>query len=115
MPLVLGGGPKCKKCTKTVYKAEEVISEAGIYHKLCFRCSSCNKSVDSFTLTIHNENLFCKSCYGKNFGPSGYGFGGGSAGLMSADPNAAKKPVATSAAAAVPAPVAKSGMRELKY
>jgi len=90
MPLVLGGGPKCKKCTKTVYKAEEVLSEAGIYHKLCFRCTSCNKSVDSFSLTIHNENLFCKSCYGKNFGPSGYGFGGGGAGLMASDPNAAK-------------------------
>ena len=43
MPLKFGGGPKCKKCGKTVYKAEEIVSEAGIYHKLCFRCSSCNK------------------------------------------------------------------------
>ena len=85
MPLVLGGGPKCKKCGKTVYKAEEVISEAGIFHKQCFRCSACNKGLDSFTLTIHNENLFCKSCYGKNFGPSGYGFGGGGAGLMASE------------------------------
>ena len=49
MPLKFGGGPKCKKCGKTVYKAEEVVSEAGIYHKLCFRCSSCNKvSLDFF-------------------------------------------------------------------
>lgn len=85
MPLVLGGGPKCKKCLKTVYKAEEKLSEAGIFHKLCFRCSACNKGLDSFTLTIHNENLFCKSCYGKNFGPSGYGFGGGGAGLMASE------------------------------
>ena len=43
MPLKFGGGPKCKRCGKTVYKAEEVISEAGIFHKQCFRCSSCNK------------------------------------------------------------------------
>lgn len=88
MPLVLGGGPKCKLCTKTVYKAEEVISEAGTFHKFCFRCSGCKKSLDSFTLTVHNENIFCKSCYGKNFGPSGYGFGGGGAGMMRAETGA---------------------------
>lgn len=46
MPLKFGGGPKCKRCGKTVYKAEEVISEAGIFHKQCFRCSSCNKVPD---------------------------------------------------------------------
>jgi len=90
MPLKFGGGPKCKRCEKTVYKAEEVLSEAGTFHKLCFRCSSCNKGLSSFTLTVHNGTLFCKSCYGKNFGPKGYGFGGGAAGLMCSDPNAEK-------------------------
>lgn len=90
MPLKFGGGPKCKKCTKTVYKAEEVISEAGTFHKLCFRCSSCNKGLDSFSLTVHDETLFCKSCYGKKFGPKGYGFGGGAAGLMSAENDSIK-------------------------
>ena len=44
--------------------------------------------LDSFTLTVHNENIFCKSCYGKNFGPSGYGFGGGGAGMMRAETGA---------------------------
>ena len=37
---------------------------------------------------MHNENIFCKSCYGKNFGPSGYGFGGGGAGMMRAETGA---------------------------
>ena len=36
-------------------------------------------------MTIHDETLFCKSCYGKNFGPKGYGFGGGGAGMMSGE------------------------------
>ena len=102
MPLVLGGGPKCKKCTKTVYKAEEVISEAGIFHKQCFKCTGCNKSVDSYTLLIHDENLFCKSCYGKNFGPAGYGFGGGGAGMMSSDPGVKKSPAAVVPVAQAP-------------
>jgi len=57
MPLVLGGGAKCIACAKTVYKvvqvssthyftvfkAEEKISEAGVFHKACFRCIACKK------------------------------------------------------------------------
>jgi len=84
MPLVLGGGPKCVVCGKTVYKAEEKISEAGIFHKACFRCIACKKSLDSF-VCIRDGQPFCKSCYGKNFGPSGYGFGNGGAGVMAAE------------------------------
>jgi hypothetical protein len=34
--------------------------------------------------TEHEGEMFCKSCYGKNFGPKGYGFGGG-AGTLSMD------------------------------
>ena len=33
-------------------------------------------------MTEHEGELFCKGCYGKNFGPKGYGFGGG-AGVLS--------------------------------
>lgn len=104
MPLKFGGGPKCKRCGKTVYKAEEVISEAGIFHKQCFRCSSCNKGLDSFSLTVHDEQLFCKACYGKKFGPKGYGFGGGAAGLMSGENDKAPQLVIPQSVSHSPAP-----------
>ena len=58
MPLKFGGGPKCKRCGKTVYKAEEVISEAGIFHKQCFRCSSCNKVPGEQSTTSEIASLY---------------------------------------------------------
>ena len=33
MSLVLGGGKKCRKCSKTVYRAEEVVADDAVFHK----------------------------------------------------------------------------------
>ena len=41
----------------------------------------CNKLLDSTTLRDHDGEIFCKACYGKKFGPKGYGFAGGAGGL----------------------------------
>ena len=40
--------------------------------------------LDSGKITEHDGEMFCGSCYGKFFGPKGYGFGGG-AGTLSMD------------------------------
>ena len=40
--------------------------------------------LDSGRVTEHDGEMFCGSCYRKNFGPKGYGFGGGS-GTLSMD------------------------------
>ncbi len=40
--------------------------------------------LESTTLAEREGNLYCKNCYGKNFGPKGYGYGGG-AGTLSMD------------------------------
>ena len=40
--------------------------------------------LDSGSITEHDGEMFCNSCYRKNFGPKGYGFGGG-AGCLSMD------------------------------
>ncbi|CAF0980048.1 unnamed protein product [Brachionus calyciflorus] len=76
--------PKCAKCDKTVYKAEETRAANKTYHKLCFKCYNCNKLLEPNILTEHQGDLFCKNCYGKKFGPKGYGFGGG-AGVLSTE------------------------------
>eukprot|EP00123_Amoebidium_parasiticum_P011960 comp21025_c0_seq1/m.28235 comp21025_c0_seq1/g.28235 ORF comp21025_c0_seq1/g.28235 comp21025_c0_seq1/m.28235 type:complete len:207 (-) comp21025_c0_seq1:592-1212(-) len=72
-----GGNSKCQRCAKTVYMAEEVSAVGQKWHKLCFKCASCNKTLDSTTLADKDGEIYCKSCYGRNFGPKGYGFGGG--------------------------------------
>jgi cysteine/glycine-rich protein len=39
------------------------------------------------TLANHELEIYCKTCYGRKYGPKGYGFGGG-AGCMSMDTGA---------------------------
>ena len=42
------------------------------WHKGCFTCNLCNKRVDSSNLCEREGEIFCKACYGKNFGPKGF-------------------------------------------
>ncbi|KAL1775083.1 troponin I, slow skeletal muscle [Sigmodon hispidus] len=79
-----GGGKKCGVCQKTVYFAEEVQCEGNSFHKSCFLCMVCKKNLDSTTVAVHGEEIYCKSCYGKKYGPKGYGYGQG-AGTLSTD------------------------------
>jgi len=44
----------------------------------------CRKGLDSTTLAIHEQEIYCKSCYGKKYGPKGYGYGQG-AGTLNMD------------------------------
>jgi cysteine/glycine-rich protein len=37
----------------------------------------CKKSLDSGSISERDGDMFCDACYRKNFGPKGYGFGGG--------------------------------------
>ncbi|TSM36110.1 Troponin T, cardiac muscle [Bagarius yarrelli] len=45
---------------------------------------ACRKNLDSTTVAVHVDEIYCKSCYGKKYGPKGYGYGGG-AGTLSMD------------------------------
>jgi hypothetical protein len=81
-PKVIPSAPKCAKCNKSVYAAEETRAANQIFHKLCFKCTSCNKLLQPNLITEHAGDLYCKSCYGKQFGPKGYGYGCG-AGTLS--------------------------------
>merc|ERR1712088_1262070 len=66
----------CPRCSKNVYFAEEKQALGKSWHKLCFVCGNCRKLLDSGNITEHGGDMFCSSCYRKNFGPKGYGFGG---------------------------------------
>ncbi|XP_028413080.1 cysteine and glycine-rich protein 1-like [Dendronephthya gigantea] len=78
-----GGGNRCKVCGKPVYHAERA-EGSNEFHKMCLKCTLCNKLLDSTTVTMHEDKAYCKSCHGKNFGLHGYGYGQG-AGVLSMD------------------------------
>ncbi|KAL9850918.1 cysteine and glycine-rich protein 3-like [Geothlypis trichas] len=67
---------KCPCCGKSVYAAEKIMGGGKPWHKSCFRCAICGKSLESTNVTDKDGELYCKVCYAKNFGPKGIGFGG---------------------------------------
>ncbi|CAG8478413.1 2213_t:CDS:2 [Dentiscutata erythropus] len=69
----------CPRCTKAVYAAEAVMGAGIKYHKLCLRCETCSKLLNSTNITDRDGKLYCSSCYSREFGPKGYGYGGGAA------------------------------------
>lgn len=73
-----GAGDRCRRCGKNVYLAEKMIGAGAVWHKLtCFTCSLCNKRLESTSLCEKENELYCKTCYARNFGPKGYGYGVG--------------------------------------
>ncbi|XP_065158129.1 muscle LIM protein 1-like isoform X4 [Atheta coriaria] len=84
MPFKPVENPKCPKCEKSVYAAEERVAGGYKYHKSCFKCGMCSKMLDSTNCAEHEKELYCKNCHARKYGPKGYGFGGG-AGCLSMD------------------------------
>ncbi|EAL72507.1 hypothetical protein DDB_G0270314 [Dictyostelium discoideum AX4] len=82
MPPKFGSSaPKCGVCAKSVYAAEAspCTVDGKTFHKSCTLCSDCRKGLDSTTICENESKLYCKSCYGRKFGPKLFGFGGGGA------------------------------------
>ncbi|KAJ7058262.1 LIM-domain-containing protein [Mycena amicta] len=66
-----GDNPKCAKCTKSVYFAEQVKAVGKVYHRNCLRCVECNALLDSNRLRDHDGEPVCASCHTKLHGPQG--------------------------------------------
>ena len=62
-----GGGPKCSLCNKTVYMNEEVFAAGRKFHKMCFKCTQCNKPLETMTMAEHDGKLFCKTCHKRKY------------------------------------------------
>lgn len=72
-----GGGNACGRCGKAVYHAEKRLAAGTVWHAKCFTCRACRKGVTPETVKTHDREIYCRACHSKNFGPKGYGFGGG--------------------------------------
>ena len=72
-----GGKDTCPRCGGQVFHAEKMLSRKNVFHKPCFSCLECKRPLDS-TLCCDSPDgeIYCKACYGKYFGPKGYGYGG---------------------------------------
>jgi predicted nucleic-acid-binding Zn-ribbon protein len=61
----------CPKCSKTVFKAEEIVLAGFSWHKACFTCGGasevdgCKKTLNQTDFHPHRKNPFCKGCIGK--------------------------------------------------
>ncbi|KAJ2957972.1 hypothetical protein NQZ79_g6408 [Umbelopsis isabellina] len=62
-------GDLCAKCNKPVYAAELVLGASKKYHKMCLRCSTCNKLLDSSNMVDKDFTIYCRPCHSKAFGP----------------------------------------------
>jgi hypothetical protein len=76
MPRIAVSAPKCAKCGKSVYVAEQVIGPSSKpYHKPCLVCSYCDKRLDSTLLLEHDGLPYCKNCHKAHLGQGKGGFG----------------------------------------
>lgn len=69
--------PKCYICTKSVYKAEELVAVGKTWHTTCFICGGssedgCKRVMKRDGYVDHNNEPFCNACYAKLFKPKGY-------------------------------------------
>lgn len=39
--------------------------------------AKCSKKLEGHLAADHDKEMYCKPCYGRNFGPKGYGYAGG--------------------------------------
>ncbi|CAF0900278.1 unnamed protein product [Adineta ricciae] len=71
MPHYGGGAEKCARCAKNVYLAEKKVGAGRSFHSSCFSCETCNRKLDAATLSEHKGEIYCKTCYTRQFGVHG--------------------------------------------
>ncbi|XP_050440195.1 F-actin-monooxygenase MICAL3 isoform X6 [Adelges cooleyi] len=59
----------CKSCDKTVYAMEQIKAERQVWHKNCFRCTTCNKQLTLDIYSSHEGLLYCKPHFKELFQP----------------------------------------------
>jgi LIM domain len=72
-------GQGCPRCGGAVFAAELMLSKGREWHRKCFKCKDCTKTLDSINACDGpDKDIYCNTCYGKKWGPHGYGFACGS-------------------------------------
>jgi len=88
---------KCPRCGKTVHFAEEVKAVGRKYHEECFKCFSCKSALTPIDVQDRDGEIYCRKCYGTNFGPTGFRGGAAASGGYVADVTTAPGELKTTA------------------
>lgn len=51
---------KCQVCTKTVYPMERIEADSHLYHKFCFKCKTCSRTVSLGNYAALQGEIYCK-------------------------------------------------------
>jgi len=54
------GTVSCGVCSKSVYDMEKLVADGKTFHKNCFKCAECQKSVGLGSYAALNGKIFCK-------------------------------------------------------
>lgn len=69
-------GQGCPRCGGAVFAAEQQLAKGTMWHKKCFNCAECHRPLDSMLACDGpDKEIHCRACYGKLFGPKGFGYG----------------------------------------
>jgi DNA-directed RNA polymerase subunit RPC12/RpoP len=69
-------GQGCPRCGGAVFAAEQQLAKGTMWHKKCFNCAECKRPLDSMLACDGpDKEIHCRSCYGRLFGPKGFGYG----------------------------------------
>ena len=71
------GSKKCASCEKTVYTMEMVAVDGIAFHKTCFKCQECKKSLSPGNYASLSGQYFCKPHFKQVWGEEGERDGGG--------------------------------------
>lgn len=69
-------GQGCPRCGGAVFAAELQLAKGREWHKKCYKCKDCRRPLDSTNACdAPDKEIYCRACYGKLYGPKGFGYG----------------------------------------
>jgi hypothetical protein len=70
-PVHFAGGNKCYVCNKTAYEMESLTYDKMTFHKNCFKCLSCKRTISLSAVAMIKSDLYCKTCFLRIFKEKG--------------------------------------------
>lgn len=62
---------KCTVCDKRVYEMEKLLVDGTLFHKWCFKCKHCNKTLGLGEFASMDRQVFCKPHFKQLFKAKG--------------------------------------------